>query len=251
MTRVKIYLIAQGLACVLLAALLSLAAVGVYRDGTAERPAERIYTRGIAAEKLSSLAPLFFASAGLLAAGLILGIRDEKAENPVRDTALARDLIVSRAVRPSDAMKKEQKLQRRLLFAGWGVFSLCMAPAVLFLLSPANFPQDDLEGMFLSLVRMLLPCATAGLSALAVTSYLSEKSVLREAEAAKARLKEEKGEEVPRARKIPAVPRGKRIVQAALVVTAAGMILAGILNGSAYDALVKAITICTECIGLG
>ncbi|MBR4502489.1 MAG: thioredoxin [Clostridia bacterium] len=29
------------------------------------------------------------------------------------------------------------------------------------------------------------------------------------------------------------------------------MIIAGALNGSALDVLVKAITICTECVGLG
>ncbi|MBO4837186.1 MAG: thioredoxin [Clostridia bacterium] len=29
------------------------------------------------------------------------------------------------------------------------------------------------------------------------------------------------------------------------------LILSGILNGSARDVLIKAITICSECIGLG
>ena len=43
----------------------------------------------------------------------------------------------------------------------------------------------------------------------------------------------------------------RRIVQAAIVVTAVLLIAAGILNGSAGDVLVKAIHICTECIGLG
>ena len=43
----------------------------------------------------------------------------------------------------------------------------------------------------------------------------------------------------------------KKTFQAAIVVIAAALILAGILNGSARDVLIKAITICTECIGLG
>ena len=43
----------------------------------------------------------------------------------------------------------------------------------------------------------------------------------------------------------------KGLVQAVLVVAAAALILAGILNGSARDVLIKAITICSECIGLG
>ena len=40
-------------------------------------------------------------------------------------------------------------------------------------------------------------------------------------------------------------------VQAVLVAAALALIVAGILNGSARDVLIKAINICTECIGLG
>ena len=43
----------------------------------------------------------------------------------------------------------------------------------------------------------------------------------------------------------------KEMIRAVLVVVAAALIIAGILNGSALDVLVKAIHICTECIGLG
>lgn len=40
-------------------------------------------------------------------------------------------------------------------------------------------------------------------------------------------------------------------VRAALLAAAVVFILAGILNGSAFDVLVKAINLCTECVGLG
>ena len=42
-----------------------------------------------------------------------------------------------------------------------------------------------------------------------------------------------------------------RMIRTVIVAAAAAFILAGILNGSALDVLVKAINICTECIGLG
>ena len=45
--------------------------------------------------------------------------------------------------------------------------------------------------------------------------------------------------------------KGKGVLQAAAVAAAVALIVAGILNGSAFDVLVKAINICTECIGLG
>ena len=46
-------------------------------------------------------------------------------------------------------------------------------------------------------------------------------------------------------------PKHKPFIQTALVILAAAFILLGALNGSAHDVLVKAINICTECIGLG
>ena len=47
--------------------------------------------------------------------------------------------------------------------------------------------------------------------------------------------------------------KGRRIVilQALVIAAAVFFIVAGILNGSMNDVLIKAINICTECIGLG
>ena len=45
--------------------------------------------------------------------------------------------------------------------------------------------------------------------------------------------------------------KNKRLLRLALYVLAAGLTAGGILNGGLHDVLVKAIHICTECIGLG
>ena len=138
----RIYLILQSAVWILLAAALAAAAIVLFADGSArqaENPMASIYTPKAVAEKLTLIAPLFFCAAGLTILGLILGVRDESADKPVRMQ-----------------MKPEKK---PLKHRGW--------------------------------------------------------------------------------------------VQAVLVVAAAALILAGILNGSARDVLIKAITICSECIGLG
>ncbi len=49
----------------------------------------------------------------------------------------------------------------------------------------------------------------------------------------------------------PENPAWRRTLQLVCLAAAAALIVAGILNGSALDVLVKAITICTECVGLG
>ena len=41
------------------------------------------------------------------------------------------------------------------------------------------------------------------------------------------------------------------ILRGALYIAAAALIVCGIANGGMRDVLVKAINICTECIGLG
>lgn len=45
--------------------------------------------------------------------------------------------------------------------------------------------------------------------------------------------------------------KGRNILRALLLCTAIVFILLGAMNGGAYDVLVKAINICTECIGIG
>ena len=145
MKKRKIYQIILAAVSILLAALLCASAVSVYLEGSARRaenPLENIYTREIAAEKLTLIAPVFLLFIILLFAGLLPGLRKEKKTG----------------------------------HTGTG----SEAPAV------------------------------------------------------------RKGEE-----------KKKKALQTVVVVTAVILIIAGILNGSAYDVLIKAITICSECIGLG
>ena len=49
----------------------------------------------------------------------------------------------------------------------------------------------------------------------------------------------------------PPTARHRTAVRAVLLILAAAMIIAGILNGSMKDVLVKAVNLCTECVGLG
>jgi len=257
MSKSKIYLALQVVVCIALVVLLSVSAIGIYQEGIvrkAEHPMESVYTPENVAGKFAPIAPLFFAGLGLMIAGLVLGAKDENAEKPVKDAEISRDLIVSRVAQPSAEMTAEHNRQKKLKWLGWGLFSLCMVPILVFLLNPAHFPEADPESMFYGLLRVFLPWAAVGLGALAVTGLLREKSVLRETKAAQEQMKAEKaGKTANAAADVPAVsPSSKtRIAQVILLIAAVTCILAGILNGSAMDVLYKAITICTECVGLG
>ena len=256
MNRSKLYLIVQTVLCVALAVLLAVSALSIYREGAARRaldPLESIYTPEIAAGRFAPLAPLCFAALGLLIAGLLLGVKDERAEKAVRDAATARDLAVARVGRPSEAMLRERAAQRRLTGIGWGALMLCMVPVALYLADAAHFPASDPEAMFHGLIWVFLPWAALGMGALAVTAALREKRILNETQAATARLREEKAEGAskPLENPVPQKGHGVGIIRGALLAAAAALIVAGVLNCSARDVLYKAITICTECVGLG
>ena len=254
MTRSKLYLALQAAVCIALVVLLSLSAISIYREGSArkaEHPMESVYTPGEVAGRFAPIAPLLFAGLGLLVAGLVLGAKDENADKPVTDAELNRDLLIARVAQPSEAMLTEQRAQRRLAWIGWAVFALCMVPILIYIMNPAHFPEADLEGMFFSLLRVFLPWTAVGLGALAVTSILREKSVLRETQAAQERLKGERAAGVAAAPGNVDTPKQAAWVRAVIIVAAVILIIAGVFNGSARDVLYKAITICTECVGLG
>ena len=254
MTKSRLYLALQAAVCVALVAWLSIAAGGILQEGSArkaEHPMESVYTPEAIAKRFAPIAPLLFTGVGLLIAGLVLGVKDKSAETPVKDAELLRDQLVSRVAQPSAVMVAERQKQNRLRWTGWGLFALCMAPVFVYLLNPAHFPENDLEGMLDALLRVLLPWTLVGLGALTVTSALQEKSVLRETRAALDRLKEEPSEGIAAGPKPAEPPKKTATLQIILIAAAGILIMAGILNGSALDVLYKAITICTECIGLG
>ena len=250
----RVFLRIQALVCVLLALLFSATAVSICREGAARKalnPLESIYTPEIIAEETAIIMPFLFAALGFTAAGLILGVKDERADKPVKDAMLARDLTVRRVRRPSEEMRREQAVQRRLQRIGWVAFALCMVPIAWFFAHPANFPATDPEIMFRGLIRVLLAWTAFGLGVLCVTAVLRERSVRRETEAAQIRLKEETAEGLSAAPSPAAQAKNPHIIQAVLLAAAVILIIAGIFNGSARDVLYKAITICSECVGLG
>ena len=254
MMKSKICLLLQALMCLLLAALMISSAVGVYRDGMARRekdPLESVYTPEIVSEKLMRALPLFVFSVGLAIFCQALGIRDEGADRPVRDPELVRDLACARVSRPSEEMTRERGKQKSLTFAGWGAFALCMAPPAVYLASAGHFPERDLEGMFYALMSVLLPFAALGLCALAAAYALRERSMERETKAARAQAQAEKTQGSLCQEHRRDFSARQDILRLAIIAAAVLLIAAGALNGSALDVLYKAITICTECVGLG
>ena len=98
----RIFLIIQSILCLLLAALLIIAVIGIYRSGSAaraENPLAWIFTREIVAERFRPIAPLFFAAVVLTAVGLILGVKDENGLKPVKSGKVENRAPVGKTLR--------------------------------------------------------------------------------------------------------------------------------------------------------
>ena len=96
MTRKKLFMTVQAVLCAVIAALLAAGALSLYLDGAAKQAEGDLFyymfTRERAGAKLLPVLPLLFCAVGLTIAGVILGIRDENADKPVKDEKLLRNL---------------------------------------------------------------------------------------------------------------------------------------------------------------
>lgn len=133
MTRKKIFLIVQATLCALVAGLLAAAALRLYFTGAAKQAAGdlfySIYTREKAGQALLPVLPVFFLALGMTIAGVILGIRDDRAEAPARDDKWLRSLgsIQLKAAR--------QAMPQSMLYLRAAVLALAVALIVLGILN--------------------------------------------------------------------------------------------------------------------
>ena len=279
MTKNKIFLWVQTALCVLIAILLASSAVRIFIDGSAYQaaghPSEWIYTREKAAAALMPILPLFLLSFAMTVYSLVKDIKDEEADKPVQDVERARDLVCARVAQPSEEMAKERALQKKLQLGGWIGFAVCMIPILLYITNGAHFALTDAEGLdhsIVSMVAFVVPWTVIGLACLVVATVLQGRSIQREADAATALMKEAaaakaaeaasadaSAAKAPAAAKAgaplyntsPETARRRILIRRVLLVAAVIFVVLGVQNGSMKDVLVKAIRICTECVGLG
>ena len=258
MSKTKVYLLIQTVLCILLVIVLSYTVIDMYREGVERAKTDVMawyFTRELVAERFRPIAPLFFAAIGFGLAGIVLVVRDENQDTPLQDAELKCNLLAERVAEPSEAMKAEQAKQKRLLLAGWIGFAICMIPILIYVSNGEHFPQGDvqLEQMIKGLASVFLPFSILGIACLAISSMLQEKSILREIEATQTRMQEEKAAGIKSEKKASADPTPKKAgtVRLVLLVLAVIFLVAGVFNGSARDVLMKAVKICTECVGLG
>ncbi len=207
-----------------------------------------VYSREIVAGRLTALAPVLFTYLALVVAGLSLQAA-AGGKQKLHTAFLAEDKLSAlrgRVVETPAAAKEEQRRRRNLRLAAAVIILVCTILAGAYLLNAGNFSSLDLEAVVGHMMLCVSPWVVLALAAAAVASILVKQSVLREIEILKS---------APQRKQEPAASTEKRslrlMLQAALYTAAVVLIVLGVMNGGLWDVLVKAVNICTECIGLG
>lgn len=245
---------ALALTTLLLAALLIAQCISAYRVGNAPDNftsagvrISDVYSREIVTVRLSNIAWAFWLWLAALCAAIVQRVlRPQKPQMPVPDPAARLNLLLARVQKTPTMLAEERKRRLAAVICG-AVCALCAAPAALYLLNIANFTSWELESVMGAMLLNVGPWVLLAFAALFARAQVCYKSISREAEAAS---------KAPKlAQPLPKKPinagKGRMILRGALYVAAAALIACGIANGGMRDVLVKAINICTECIGLG
>lgn len=239
-----------GAATVLMAALLIWQCVIIYHEGIApENIGENglrihdIYSREIVAAHFAPIAWSVWTFVALLAANIIAG-KPEKKES-LRAPVENQLLMLRARTEETDEIRKV-KNQRIGVWCGAAVLCLiCAGMAGRFLLDWSNFASRDLEVVVRKMAIETFPWIGAAFVLLMAAEQCSFRLLKKELELRKSAPKR-KPDAV-----IPEKTAGRNVVRVLIAAAAVALIVLGVMNGGMFDVLVKAINICTECIGLG
>ncbi len=239
----------------------------------------RPFTREIVLERLNRIAPAFWIWVVMVAVGFIIleGFAVSYKRAPLKDDCYALRRLKKRVPQKVGesglaSLKAVKRGELINLIVKLCAAALCLAGVaygIAYLATASNFPKTDVNGEMLNMAAHLAPCVFAALLILCgVTLYLSlsAKKQLPHVKQiiASAKADEKNGVEAVYVTGNTAVAdlygRWKALsnhkyfilgVRIAIAVFAVTFIILGIVNGNMRAILIKAINICTECIGLG
>ncbi len=239
-----------ALMTLVLAGALCLACLDLYRTGIAPENLtpegvriHDIYTWENVGQKLAQLLPV--AVVWLLLVILAALLPKEAERRPGMDPENALRLLRPR-VEQTPAMAAQQSRRRLCRLATGALAAVCLVYIARYMTDARNFTSWDLEMVMGQMARHVAWPAALVVLGLCVCQVLLERSYRAEWEAAKQAPKRREPIQMAAPREFPT-----GVARVVLAAAAVALLAAGVRNGGMYDVLVKAINICTECIGLG
>lgn len=162
-------------------------------------------------------------------------------------------LLLMRAEK-TDAMRAEERRRRMARGACAGICAGCAAMVARYLVNPANFTSRELEPVIGRMLWHIAPWTLVGCACAILCECFCGRSLRREIELATRspeRASFKNAQTDSGASREKRARLAKTAARAAMFALAVALLALGAANGGMRDVLVKAINICTECIGLG
>ncbi len=246
---------------VLLGALFIWQVLDILAVGTAEGYEGFIFTSEDVGKRLFKLLPAIVIWIALIIAGFVLWevfpVKPARAKNDASYVLKRFKKRIPAAV-PQELegslkfIKGEEENLKIIRIIAAVICGLGVLCGIIYLSNPANFPKKDVTGEMIEMVKNIFPWVAAALvlwCGVAIYEEISSKKQLEHAKKLAGRTKTEVFHG-----KIYAVLHHKFFlwgVRIAVGVLAVAFIIAGATGSSMHSVLIKAINICTECIGLG
>lgn len=208
-----------------------------------------IYSREIVAERFGRISWSVWIWLVLFAASLFFHFKesaDEKKKPSVMQPSDQLKLLLERREKTPQMQQKEKERRMLVGIAAAGCI-VCAAGVIWYLVQPSSFASRDLEPVMGQMMLHVVPWTVIGFALVFVIQSLCVKNIQAELELAKKAPVKEKKEQ----KQTDSQAKIRNAARIAVFAAAVILIVAGILNGGMFDVLVKAINICTECIGLG
>lgn len=250
-----VFTVAVGIAIICVAA-------DIYYSG---KGADIIYSREIVGDRLLKLAiPIIFLIAAIIF-GAIFPLYQVKAKRQPEDTLKKlRNKIPQSGEGQFSAARAAYKKATIVKLVAWLVaLAVALTAAIVtlvYLVNTANFAGEEITEEIFAMVRNILPWLAASLGAAVAATVVCGVFANKQVAAAKTMIKtgdkstcvqKQEPKFISFIKALVDKPAFVWAVRGALFVIAVVFIVLGIVNGGAKDVLIKAINICTECIGLG
>jgi hypothetical protein len=255
-----IYGIAFSVLTAAVAALFIVQVLTVYNSG-----AEQLFTREIVEKKLLEiLAPCILWIVAVIGGIVLWNIHPDEEEKlrAVKDSKATLKGLQSRLPdelsQDSQAWVAESNKWGNYRLLAWLAYAaVCVAGVIvcaLYLTNPTRFTANDINGEVTAAVLMVLPWIIgAFVCALCVSAFENyalqqQLALVKKTIAANAKNLKKPAQEKALLSENKKVTAAVRI---GLLAVGVALFVIGMFNGGLNDVLIKAINICTECIGLG
>ena len=263
LTIKKIYKIIFSALTLVMGVLLILQTLNIYIEGTEPGFEGQMYSREIVGEKLAAISPVLIAWLIGMLAGIILWCVFPDADK--QKLTLPPEFVLWRLKgnmpRIADSESESVKAINSRETTVTVVRTVCAAIAVavsvyfvIYLATPENFPGKNVTGEVLDMAGAVFPPILAAFVAFIAASLYERYTAKAQIEHVKRVIAEHGKASNRRDNFMTRLFYNKYFVfYARIAVAAVGavFVVIGVLNGGMRDVFVKAINICTECIGLG